>query len=59
MLLWLQTNMGTLVVVLVLAIALGAIVRKVLRDKRAGRHACGCDCGSCSGCAMQGQCHKK
>ena len=56
MLVWLQTNIGTIAASLALAAAIFAIIRKILRDKRAGRHACGC--GGCAGCAAQGQCHK-
>ena len=59
MLLWLQNNIGTILVALALIAVVGAIIAKLLRDRRVGRHSCGCDCGSCSGCAMQGQCHDK
>ena len=58
MLLWLQMNAGTLAVSMVLVAAVGAIVGKLLRDRRAGRRACGCDCGSCAGCTMQGRCRE-
>ncbi|MBO4854372.1 MAG: FeoB-associated Cys-rich membrane protein [Oscillospiraceae bacterium] len=54
MLLWLQTNIGTLLVTLALIAVVGAIVGKILRDRRAGRRSCGC--GSCADCAACGQC---
>ena len=56
MLLWLSANWGTVLVAALLAAAIAAVIRKLVRNKRAGRHACGCDC--CSGsCAKCGQCH--
>lgn len=48
---------GSLAVGLVLAAAVGAIVWKMVRDKRAGKSViCGGDCSSCGGachCAQQ------
>ncbi|MBE6990775.1 MAG: FeoB-associated Cys-rich membrane protein [Ruminococcaceae bacterium] len=63
MLLWLQSNWGTVLVAALLAATVYAIVKKIVRDKRAGRHLCGgstCggSCSGCSGCAMRGQCGK-
>lgn len=63
MLLWLQANWGSIAVVLVLLAVSVLIVRRLILDKRAGRHTCGGSCGSCgggcSGCPMQGKCHGK
>jgi hypothetical protein len=63
MLLWLQANWGSIAVVLVLLAVSVLIVRRLILDKRAGRHICGGSCGSCgggcSGCPMQGKCHGK
>ena len=56
MLLWLSANWGTLLVAAILALVIFVIVRKTVRDRRAGRHACGCDCCS-GGCGKCGQCH--
>jgi len=63
MLLWISANWGTLLVAAVLAAVVVAIVRKIVMDKRAGRHLCGGgSCGSCgggcAGCAGCGACHK-
>ena len=59
MLLWLSANWGTLLVAAILAAAIYAAVRKIVSDKRAGRHLCGGSCGgNCSGCAGCGACHK-
>lgn len=61
MLSWLQANIGSIVVVFVLLIVVALIVRRLVLDKKAGKHICGGSCGSCGGgcqgCPMQGQCH--
>jgi hypothetical protein len=63
MLSWLQTNLGSIAVALVLLIAATLIVRRMILDKKAGKHLCGGSCsscaGGCSGCSMQGCCHGK
>ena len=63
MLSWLQTNFGSVVALLIVLTAVALIVRRLILDKKAGRHICGGACGSCgggcSGCPMQGRCHEK
>ncbi|MBR6120409.1 MAG: FeoB-associated Cys-rich membrane protein [Oscillospiraceae bacterium] len=63
MLSWLQANLLTIVVGLILLLVVALIVRRLVLDKRAGKHICGGSCGSCGGgcgsCPMQGQCHGK
>lgn len=63
MLSWLQANIGSIVVVLILLAVVALTVRRLVLDKKAGRHICGGSCGSCGGgcqgCPMQGQCHKQ
>ena len=66
MLSWLQANLGSIVVVLVLLAIVALIVRRLVMDRKAGKHICGGSCGSCGGgcsgcggCPMQGQCHGK
>lgn len=63
MLPWLQTNLGSIVVVLVLLGVVALIVRRLILDKKAGKHICGGSCGSCGGgcqgCPMAGKCHSK
>ena len=62
MLSWLQANLLTIVVGLILLGVVVLIVRRLVLDKRAGKHICGGSRGSCGGgcggCPMQGQCHK-
>ena len=49
---WLQANIGNLVVGSVLAVIVFLNIRKIVLDKKQGRHSCGGDCGSCgAGCS--------
>ena len=63
MLSWLQENIGSVVVVLILLGVVALIVRRMVLDKKAGKHICGGSCGSCGGgcqgCPMAGNCHSK
>jgi hypothetical protein len=63
MLSWLQANIGSIAVILVLLVVIVLIIRRLILDKKAGRHICGGSCGSCggscAGCPMHGQCHGK
>ena len=63
MLSWLQANLVSILVGLVLLGVVALIVRRLVLDRKAGRHICGGSCGSCGGgcqgCPMQGQCHKQ
>ena len=45
--------MATWIVGAALALIVAAVIAKMIRDKRAGRGACGCggDCGACGCCA--------
>ena len=62
MLAWLQANLLTILVSSILLAVVALIVRRLILDKRAGKHICGGSCGSCGGgcggCPMHGQCHK-
>ena len=57
---WLAANIGTVVVLLILLAAVGLVIRKLVRDKRAGKTYCGCSesgtcsghCAGCSGCTF-------
>ncbi len=63
MMLWLQANRGSVIVLMLLLLTVGLIVRRLVLDKKAGKHICGGSCGSCgggcSGCPMQGRCRGK
>ncbi len=47
-------NIGTIAVLIVLSLIIAMIVRKMRKDKKEGKTACGC---GCEGCAMKGSCH--
>jgi hypothetical protein len=63
MLTWLQANLASIVIGFVLLVIVSLIVRRLVLDKKAGKHICGGSCGSCGGgcqgCPMAGQCHSK
>ena len=42
---------GTAAVLAVIAAAVIAAVVKIVRDKKAGKSSCGCDCSSCGACS--------
>ena len=48
--------MGSIVVVLVLALVVFAIVRHLVKQRRSGKGGCGC---GCEGCANSPYCHPK
>ena len=47
-------NMGTIAVLIVLAVIVGLVIFKMRKDKKEGKGSCGCGCG---GCAMKDSCH--
>mgnify|MGYP003078396514 CR=1 FL=1 len=42
-------NTATFIILVLLGITVGLIVRKMIRDKKAGKGCCGCS--GCSGCS--------
>ncbi|MBQ6707923.1 MAG: FeoB-associated Cys-rich membrane protein [Clostridia bacterium] len=46
----------TIIISTVIAVVVIAIIVKGIKNKKEGKHSCS---GSCGGCAMQGNCHKK
>ncbi len=51
---WFAENIGTIIVILVLAAIVVSISVKLLRDRRKGKSTCG---SNCAHCALGGQCH--
>ena len=51
---WLTANQGTIVVLAFLIIVVAFIIRRMIKDRRAGISSCG---NNCSHCAMAGSCH--
>ena len=56
MLTWLSQNLAATAVSAVLIAIVVLIIVKLVRDRRAGKSSCGCNCSTC---AMHGSCHKK
>ena len=44
--------MGTAIVLIILAAAVGGVIYKLYRNRKEGKSSCGCggDCGKCSSC---------
>ena len=63
MLIWIRANIGSIVVAAILLVIVALIIRRLILDRKAGKHICGGSCGSCggscAGCPMHGQCHSK
>ncbi len=48
-------NIGTIVVLLVLAAVVSLVIYKLCSDKKKGKSSCGCNCGCCPNSQL---CHK-
>lgn len=54
MLAWLSENLWTIVLSALMLVVVISISHSLIRQKRAGKSSCGCNCAHC---AMHGQCH--
>ena len=52
---FLLSNIGTIVISLVILLVILAIIVKLVRDKKKGKSSCGC---GCENCPSAGMCHK-
>ena len=60
MLAWLTANLINIALIALVALVVGLVIRSMVRDRRAGKHACGGNCAACSGsCAACGGCARK
>lgn len=55
MLLWLKTNLATILICAALAVIVALIIYRLIKNKKEGKTTCGC---GCENCAMSGACHK-
>ena len=53
---WLSANLVNIVLIAVLVLIVGLLIRGMIRDRKAGKSACGGSCASCGAC---GACGKK
>ena len=59
MLAWLSANWINIVLIALITLIVGLLVRSMIRDKKAGKSACGgscASCGVCSGCSGCAKC---
>ncbi len=50
MLNFIQANIWTIIVAVVLTVIVGLIIRSLVKDKKSGKGICGGDCSNCHGC---------
>ena len=55
---WLAANWVNILVIALVAVAVAVFfaARSLIKDKKAGKSSCGCNC---SHCAMAGKCHSQ
>ena len=47
-------NIWDIVIILIVALAVGAAVRRIIINRKSGRSSCGCGCQNCSrNCAVK------
>ncbi len=51
MLIWLSANLINIALIAALTLIVGLLVRGMIRDRAAGKSACGGNCSGCSGCS--------
>ena len=56
MLAWLSANLINIVLVAAVALLVALLIRGLIRDKKAGKSACGGSCASCGACGSCGKC---
>ncbi len=62
MLAWLSANLINIVLIAVIALVVALLIRGMIRDRKAGKSACGgscASCGACGGCSACGKCGVK
>ena len=53
---WFAANIGTIIISAVLIAAVAAIIRRIIKDRKAGISSCG---GNCASCGMCSSCRQK
>ena len=53
---WLSANLINIILVAVLVLIVGLLLRGMIRNKKAGKSSCGCNCASCGACAGCASC---
>ena len=58
MLTWLSNNLINILIIAVIVLVVGWIIRGMIRDKKAGKSCCGCNCAACGACSRGASEHK-
>lgn len=53
---WLASNWVNILIIALIALAVFFAARSLIKDKKAGKSSCGCNC---SHCALAGKCHSQ
>lgn len=53
---FISENLSTIIITLIIAVIFFSIIVKGIKNRKNGKHSCGC---GCSGCAASEFCHKK
>jgi hypothetical protein len=51
MLTWIGSNIGTILISLLLILMVAGIINTLIKDKKNGKSCCGGSCAHCKGCA--------
>ena len=55
---WLAANWVNILVIALVAVAVFFAARSLIKDKKAGKSSCGCNCSHCAS-ALAGKCHSQ
>ena len=53
---WLAANWVNILVIALVAVMVFFAARSLIKDKKAGKSSCGCNCANC---ALAGKCHSQ
>jgi len=59
MLSWLAANLANIIIIAILVVVVTLVIRGMIRDRKAGKSSCGCNCASCGACGSCGGCMPK
>ncbi len=45
---WIIANWGSILVIAMIALIVGAVIYSMLREKKKGKSSCSCGCGGCA-----------
>ena len=54
MLSWLAANLANIIIIAILVVVVTLVIRGMIRDRKAGKSSCGCNCASCASCGSCG-----